>query len=181
MLRAWALVALAAGAASAQTSSFGLKAGVPLNTLMTADAPGHWTSTRRYTFGPTAEVGLPHRLTVEADLLYKRVEFGNDSGASAKAGRWELPLLVKYRFPGRGLRPFADIGASYNRVTKIAELRHRSTVGFVAGAGVEARIGVLHIAPEIRLTRWADRNFGVHDARLRSNLTQSELLVGFTF
>jgi hypothetical protein len=34
---------------------------------------------------------------------------------------------------------------------------------------------------EIRLTRWIDRNFGVRDSRVRSNLTQIEVLGGATF
>jgi hypothetical protein len=63
----------------------------------------------------------------------------------------------------------------------VAELRHRHTRGLVLGAGADRRIGIVRIAPEIRFTHWADRNLGVHDAPLRSNLTQAEILVGFTF
>jgi hypothetical protein len=51
----------------------------------------------------------------------------------------------------------------------------------MAPASVETRRGPLRIAPEIRVTRWGDRNFGVSDAPLHSNLTQAELLIGFRF
>jgi hypothetical protein len=54
-------------------------------------------------------------------------------------------------------------------------------VGIVAGTGIETRLGRLRLAPEVRFTRWADRNLGVRDAPLRSSLTQAEILAGLTF
>jgi len=63
----------------------------------------------------------------------------------------------------------------------VAELRHRHTRGVVIGAGLERRFGAFRLTPEVRFTRWADRNFDVRDAPLRSNLTQPEFLIGFEF
>jgi len=187
------LVFLAAGTASAQVFSFGLKAGISLNSLLKSASPRFHVTTHHYTLGPTLELKLPYRLAFEADLLYKRLEYRyartgsitQTSLADVKIDRWELPVLFKYTFVGRG-RPFVDLGGSFNRVVHIdgvnvAELRHRHTRGLVLGAGADRRIGIVRIAPEIRFTHWADRNFGVHDAPLRSNLTQAEILVGFTF
>jgi hypothetical protein len=54
-------------------------------------------------------------------------------------------------------------------------------MGFSIGTGAERRFGAVRVAPEIRLTHWRDRNIGVRDAPVRSNLTQAELLVGFSF
>jgi hypothetical protein len=56
----------------------------------------------------------------------------------------------------------------------VAELRHRHTRGVVIGAGLERRFGAFRLTPEVRFTRWADRNFGVHDARyVRISLRRS--------
>lgn len=195
------MILLCAAWAPAQSVSFGFKAGLPLTELLTAAAPGYGAGSSRYTFGPALEIGLPHRLAFEASLLYKHLEYtfpqgppGAASGgfsAGAAAARWEVPLLLKYGFNGRLVRPFVGVGLSFNRVTgaksvvannaTLVELRHRGAKGVVAAAGVEARMGGLRLAPEVRITRWADRNFGVSDARLHSNLTQVELLVGFFF
>lgn len=168
----------------AQTISAGLKVGVPLTALVTASSPGYQASTRRYTLGPAIELKLVHRLALEAGALYKRLEFGY-SGAGSSAGRWEFPFLVKYRFRGWLWRPFVGAGASLNWVNgsggRFAELRHGSAVGIVAGTGIETRLGRLRLAPEVRFTRWADRNLGVRDASLRSSLTQAEILAGLTF
>jgi hypothetical protein len=63
----------------------------------------------------------------------------------------------------------------------VAELRHRGTKGAVLGGGVEWKFGPIRLAPELRLTHWGDRNFGVRDSSIRSNLTQVEALVGVMF
>ena len=194
LTKVFALVLLAAGASSAEVFSFGLKTGIPVNSLLTSAAPRFQVRTHRYTLGPTFELNLPHGLAFEADLLYKRLEYvfsrqgsSNTQAASpVKISRWELPVLLKYKIGGQHFQPFLALGGSFNRVVHIdgmnvAELRHRHTKGLVIGAGVERRLGLLRIAPEVRFTHWADRNFGVRDAPLRSNLTQAELLVGLTF
>jgi hypothetical protein len=127
------------------------------------------------------------------------------SGRSKVTGnRWELPIILKYRIVRRRPQTFVEVGASFNRVAAIHgisvcsrtssgqefycvgnqvffELRHRSTKGVLLGGGLEMRLGPLRLAPEFRLTHWADRNFGVRDAPLRSNLTETEFLVGITF
>jgi hypothetical protein len=46
---------------------------------------------------------------------------------------------------------------------------------------VEFVHGALHLASELRITRWVDRNFGTRDSSLRSNLTQIELLFVLIF
>ncbi|HYL37584.1 MAG TPA: outer membrane beta-barrel protein [Bryobacteraceae bacterium] len=189
-----AVVLLAAGASSAGVFSFGLKTGVPINSALTSASSQFSVNTHRYTLGPTVELQLPHNFAFEADLLYKRLEYRHSpqgSGpqaaiAAVNASRWELPVLLKYKFRGAAFHPFVDLGGSFNRVVHIegmnvAELRHRHTRGLVIGGGAERRFGEFRLAPEVRLTRWADRNFGVFDAPLRSNLTQAEFLIGFEF
>jgi hypothetical protein len=186
-IRLLVLLMLGCRMASAQAPSFGLRAGVPLTSLLKSAAPQFQVVTHRYTIGPTVELNLPHRFAVEADLLYKRLEYKfappNSCASNVKASRWELPLMLEYKFAGQRL-PFLGLGGSFNRVVhvegvNVAQLRHRTAKGLVIGAGLERRLGILRLIPEVRLTRWGDRNYGVHDAPLRSNLTQIEFLIGF--
>ena len=184
-MRALALILLAPGFAAAQALFLGLQAGAPLNQLLVSGQPDYEVKTHRYTVGPTVELGLPHRFGFEADLLYKRLEYTYASAPAVAISRWELPLLVRYRFADRRWQPFVSLGGSLNRVAhiegvNIAELRHRETQGIVAGGGIEWRSGPWRLAPEMRITRWRDRNFGVRDALLRSNLTQAEILVSLS-
>jgi hypothetical protein len=54
--------------------------------------------------------------------------------------------------------------------------------GFVAGAGLEGRLPLIRISPEIRYTRWGAANLRnpAGDFSL-SNQNQIEALVGITF
>jgi hypothetical protein len=64
---------------------------------------------------------------------------------------------------------------------QIAELRHRGTLGFVVGGGMRFKFRNLWLEPEVRLTHWIDRNFGVRDSAVRSNLNRMGLLMGVIF
>jgi hypothetical protein len=201
---AFALLLLASSPGQAQTVSFGLSAGLPLNHLMTS-ADNQVAKTSRYTFGPALRVALPHGFGLDVEFLYKRFDFGFVSDpAHAAAHRVELPLMLRYDFSGLPVRPFVHAGMSFNRVIAVgganlcaqgafgeeaycigdrtvAELRHRHTHGPVLGAGLDFGWGRVRLAPELRVTRWVDRNFGTRDSSLRSNLTGIDLLLGVTF
>ena len=73
LTKVFVLVLLAAGASSAELFSYGLKTGIPINSLLTSAAPPFQVRTERYTLGPTLELNLPHGLAFEVDLLYKRL------------------------------------------------------------------------------------------------------------
>ncbi len=172
-----------------------------MSDLAAADA-GMVATTGRYTFGPALQVGLLRGLNLEADLLYKQIAFGLVSNpARLKVHRMELPLLLRYSFHGLPFHPFMQAGMSFNRVITVsgsntcaesaagkgfycvegqtvAQLRHRHTHGYVWGSGVDFGWGALRLEPQLRITRWVDRNFGTRDSSLRSNLTQIELLLG---
>src|SRR5262245_18022253 len=136
---------LASPMACAQAPSFGFKGGIPISSLLTAATPQFRVVNHRYTLGPTAELGLPHRLTLEADLLYKRLEYrysrpdfsALDTGSGpSKASRWEIPVLLHYKLAGRRLQARLGLGGSFDRVVHVsgvtvAQLRHRSTRGIV--------------------------------------------------
>jgi hypothetical protein len=196
---------LSCSPARAQIFSYGLNVGVPLNNLATAD-DGRLAATGRYSFGPSLHIALPHGFGLDVDLLYKRLEFGSASNPSRiTAHRLELVPLLEYAFMQSPIRPFVRAGVSFNRIIVgsgsdvctdslqenngyycigdevVAQLRHSHTHGFVLGSGVDFQLKALHLEPELRITRWVDRNFGTQDSSLRSNLTQIELLLGFLF
>jgi hypothetical protein len=141
---------------------------------------------------------------VGADFLAQKVTLLWPGAPRLSVRRWELPLSVRYVFPIVPARPFVRAGVSMNRVFGVAnaarcgsgsfgeefycngngpraELRHRSTYGPLVGAGIEFRIKRLRLEPEVRLTRWADRNFGVRDSAVRSPLTEVGFVAGMRF
>jgi len=173
----------------AQGVSLGVRGGFSITAALTADA--HLRATKsRYIVGPLVEVNLWPSGTVGADFLVRR-------------DVWELPITFLYRFRAPA-RPFLRGGVSFNRVFDVsgaaecgrgpfgeqfyctedgfvAELRHRSTSGLVVGGGLEFKVWKFRVAPEVRMTRWFDRNFGVRDSAVRSNLSQVSLLCGVFF
>jgi hypothetical protein len=198
-----AALLIAASTAQAKSISFGLNIGIPLNNLAAAEG-GMVATTGRYTFGPAMQVDLPRGFSFDASLLYKQLGFGLASSPTRlTAHRLELPLLLRYDHHNNApLHAFVHAGVSVNKVISIGgssecedtiagkgiyciegksavQLRHKNTYGFVLGVGVDFRAGALRLAPELRITRWGDRNFGTQGSSLRSNLTQIELLLGF--
>ena len=205
---------LLAGAAPvfAQPFSFGVKGGVPLTDFVSAASNGQFdftSSTNRYIIGPTIELHLPFGLGVEFDALYRRLHYngsalGVDTFSTSKTtgNRWEFPLLAKYRFPSKVVRPFVDAGVAWDTLTGLeqtvtttvfptrlgptvttsnpVELHHNTTMGFVVGAGVDIHV-LLHISPEIRYTRWDAQQLRDPLSLLQSNQNQAEFLLGITF
>jgi hypothetical protein len=74
-----------------------------------------------------------------------------------------------------------------NNVTKTtstsspAELANTTTRGFVLAGGVDVKALVIHVAPEVRYTRWGARQFIDPAGLINSNQNQAEFLVGITF
>lgn len=208
---------IATGAAFPQVFSFGVKAGVPATDAFHTGAGGpaferlsYFASTRRYTVGPTVELHLPFRLSVEFDALYKRVGFNkNQSGidtlaqAATTANSWEFPLLAKYRLTGGPIRPYIDGGVSFDHLSGVTqftrltvfpshvttstgtspELMNSFREGGVIGGGLELHLGILRLSPEIRYTRWGQDSFRdlADGSLLRSSPNQAEFLLGITF
>jgi hypothetical protein len=92
---------------------------------------------------------------------------------------WEIPLLLKRRFSSWPARPYVGAGPVVRHVTGLhqainevlrgdlgglsfrrvesdspGELRKRWYPGVSVGGGIEGRLGVIRISPEIRYTRW---------------------------
>jgi opacity protein-like surface antigen len=169
------------------------------------------TNTNRYIVGVTGELRLPFGLGVEADVLYRHFGFSSIGGTSGitttstakdtTSSAWEFPLLAKYRFKGKIVHPFVDGGVAWDKlsgltqtVTKAvagitsstttstpSELNQSTTIGYVMGGGVDVKVLLIHITPEVRLTRWGAKHFLDPNGNLTSKQNQAEFLVGITF
>jgi outer membrane protein W len=121
------------------------------------------------------------------------------TASATTANNWEFPLLLKYRFHFPVVRPYLDAGVAWDTLAGLkqtitgvsrldlsstsspSELKKNTTMGFVAGGGVDIHAIFLHISPEIRFTRWNSAQISDAAGLLHSNLNQAEFLVGFTF
>ena len=205
------LLFLSAAAAFSQPFSFGVKGGVPLTDFLTAVSTQNFaarTTTNRYIAGATAELRLPFGLGVEVDALYRHFNYGSFSGVASNftsidttGAAWEFPVLAKYRFPSKVVRPFIDAGVAWDKVSGLSQavksvvanvstgttssnpfaLRNDTTRGFVMGAGVDVKALVIHISPEVRFTRWGARHFIDPNGLVNSKQNQAEFLLGITF
>ncbi len=217
------LAALCAVCAFGQPLSFGVKAGTPLNNAFrTRSSSGYFADKQSYTVGPTVELHLPFRLSVELDALYKPLEYG-----SATSARWidagsdgasqeivntsmsttgrslEFPLLLKYHAWSGPVKPYIGTGLSWRHaggLKQIAistgqskglltrtetdsptELHNSWTTGIVFSGGVELRLPLLRVSPELRYTRWGTTSFKSEAGGLLSQSNQVEFLIGVTF
>jgi len=212
---------LAAACALAQPFTLGVKLGMPandfLNTVESQNFNFH-SYTNRYILGGTAELHLPFGFGVEVDGLYRHYNFqtagtiapaGTTITANGKTGAWEFPVLAKYRFPTRIVRPFLDAGVAWDTLQGFKQAItvtspsspvvapsnynqpvHNTTTGFVIGGGLDIHVPFVHVSPEIRYTHWGTQHFtastitsGIFSAATgySSNQDQVEVLVGITF
>ena len=166
---------------------FGLKAGVPLNDALSADASSpisYVESTHRYIIGPFVEVRLPARFSVEVDALYRSYDYRRIGiGTGVSPGAWEFPVLARKAFFGGPIQPYVEGGValSHLSVSDVLELNHRNNYGIVLGAGVSLHLGLFRIAPELRYNGWAFKNFDSPLGSLQSNRNQAAFLVGISF
>jgi hypothetical protein len=135
--------------------------------------------------------GLPLASALETGSFF-RLDFGE--GATSGTRRYTIGPLVC------ALSPYADAGVSFRHLGGVSTTTEsfvelpgygtqtgtsstfgidRSNHGGVVGFGLDVRLRVARISPEIRYTRWgADHNF---DPQLHSNPNQVSLLVGIAF
>jgi opacity protein-like surface antigen len=195
------LLLLGAASLAAQPFSFGLKGGVPLTDFIDTVGNNPTLSAiehpKRYIVGPEFELRLPWGFAVEVDVLYRRLDYEVVPATAAAVGTslvtsndWEFPALLKYRFASKGpVRPYVGAGVAFDRLQGLTDtitsavagqLKNPGTVGAVAEGGVDIHFLFLHIAPEIRYTRWTSQHFNLANV-LSSNQNQAEFLVGITF
>jgi hypothetical protein len=183
---------LFAVSAFAQPFSAGIKVGLPLTDFVNTVQGVTSTKTNRYLVGPTAELHLPWGFGVELDALYRHFDYQNLPGSAVgaitsvnSAGDWEFPLLLKYRFPAKVVRPYVTGGVAWDRLTGLTNTlsgsaQKSTTMGAVLGVGLDVHVLIIHILPEVRYTRWTDKHFNLTNV-LSSNQNQAEVMVGITF
>jgi hypothetical protein len=174
--------------------SFGVKGGVPVtdafsdHTSNAVDVITHsFSSSKNYVVGPTIELRLPLGFSVEADALYRPLDLTTDTIVlpqpavhfSNNLSSWEFPILGKYRFLHVPLvTPYIEAGPIFRAVA--AEGSYLSNQGFAIGGGVDIKLLLLRVSPEIRYSHWgqdAARTFLVAP----SNINQAEFLIGVSF
>lgn len=111
--------------------------------------------------GPMVELVLPRQLGVEVDALYHPFRYHGETmlnGAVINsttfndAITWDFPVLAKYKLPIGPIKLFVEGGPSFRLPQNMNAL---STLGVATGAGVEAHVGGLKLAPTIRYVHWA--------------------------
>lgn len=196
---------------SAQWFSVGAKGGLPLTA--TSDSARENSryggdthfQLKRYTVGPSVEIGLPWHLSVEAAGLYKRARQDRFAGPApsgsllqqgTRAGIWEIPLLLKYRWPDHHpVAPFVSAGSTIRRVGDLEVdlitiptfpgypgTRSRLSIdsgeplryGATFGGGISWKLGMLRLEPEVRYTHWTSKHW-------MATQEQVEFLLGVAF
>ena len=204
------LLCAAAVTLAAESVSVGLKAGVPITDALETfqgNQSAYVTNTHRYLLGPTVQLNLPFRFSIEVDALYRRLGYeynqfagpGSPTSTRTVANSWEFPVLGKYAVLGGPIRPFVDAGANFRHITGVDQVRNTLTavnvsvnpvpefnkdndIGFVFGGGVELKLGFMRITPEFRYTRWGSENFRDPVASLlHTNKNQGDFMLGLTF
>jgi hypothetical protein len=191
--------------------SVGIKVGTPLTKFLT-DSAGD-VHTKRYTLGPVMDIALPRGLGVEVGAMYRHIDeqsfsrtllsiVDTDEGPAANfrynrvstVGRsWEFPVAGQYRFSLRSMRPYAEVGLSYNHLTNIygpiiygptisaigqtdlPSLNSINRRGVLFGGGAEIKLHMIHVTPGLRYTHYSKGE----PFLLAPNIV--DFLVGFTF
>lgn len=204
------LLAFGAAAVDAQVVSLGVKGGVPLTDafeVARGNNTAFFTHTKRYTVGPTFELHLPLRLSIEVDALYRRLGYESETVSpqiftSTHANSWEFPVLGKFEISPGAIRPFIAAGANFRHISGVrqiqrvvsggapsqveisnpAEFNKDTDIGFTFGAGVALKLGPVRISPEFRYTHWGGENFrDPVNSLLKTNRNDGTFLLGFTF
>ena len=172
---------LAAPVAFAQNFSFGVKGGVPLtNSLKVLDRATYASGKSPFVAGPAVELRSAAGLGVEADLLYRRLQYTSGTSGNTTGQAWEVPLLAKYRTPGALLRPYLAAGYSIRRLVGM-DLSGRFKTGPTLGGGLELGVPLVRFSAEIRYTRWGSSSFKAALGGLATQLNQADLLLGIMF
>jgi hypothetical protein len=199
MRKLLALGAFCAISGSAQSIfSIGAIGGAPFTDVVNATNQNNISSFKptstNFTIGPSFQVNLPLSFRVEADALYRPYSFtqstlipnvssvGNVSGTE-----WSFPVLAQYRFKTPVVKPFVEVGVSFDHLSNLSTaanditsgpgtLIHQTNAGVVLGGGIDVKVPFIRLSGELRYTHQGSAYFqGI------SNLNQTEVLVGIHF
>lgn len=167
------MLLLGAALLPAQSIGVGVKGGLPLTDTFKLTGFGRQTiADGNWILGPMFEVRLPAGLGIELDALYRK----STIAGGQQIGDWEFPLLGKFRFPGIVLRPTVGAGMMFQRLSEITQFNNRK--GFILSGGVELKVPLIRIAPELRYTRFNEQRTGTN---FLNGTNQVDVLIGLTF
>ncbi|MCS7314297.1 MAG: hypothetical protein NZ554_02395 [Bryobacteraceae bacterium] len=193
-----------------QRPSFGLKLGWPATDAFKSQSwPGgkYEAASGRWVLGPVFELMLPWRLSVEADLLHRSVEYRSQGPGESlvTTGRvWTLPLMGRLRLSDRWVAPVVGGGLVWQRFTGLKqtgtepagalprqpvavhrnwprELVNKTPRGYVFALGLEGNLLGPRFIPELRYTRWRTDAFRMPDGSALSGRNQFEFILGLMF
>jgi hypothetical protein len=169
------LIFLSGNVLLAQRVEVGVEGGI----RTTDDLSGNVSSeSKRYIVGPTVDIRLPKRFSVEVDALYQRFGFtgfyfaGDSFGTvRERTNSWEFPVILKYHLPVRLAHPFVGIGYAPRIVNGLdvssgtraivfyyfnqhTTTNYPVTQGVVVSGGVSLGGGHFRFTPEVRYTYW---------------------------
>jgi hypothetical protein len=176
--------------------SIGVKAGIPVTDAFSHTQIGTGqvlhSSSANYILGPSIELRLPYRTSVEFDALYRPLSFQTStatvvngapvlSRSSTDLSTWEFPLMFKYHLlTERAVKPYVEVGPSFR--TGARQLSYLSSSGITVGVGAGFHVPLVRLSPEFRYTHWAgDGSHTATTAPLSSRLDQVEFLFGISF
>lgn len=178
--------------------SFGIKGGVPLtdslsdSTLPSVDVVTRaFSASKNYVIGPMVELNLPFGLAVEADALYRPLNLTtvsqvlplpSVSRVSVDFSSMEFPILAKAHFLHTPVvKPYVEAGPIFRYVG--SKVPYLANSGLEAGAGVDFKLLLVRIGPELRYSHWGqDSASPLRKVSLPpSNQNQVEFLIGLSF
>ena len=166
---------------TAQSVSVGAKIGIPSVGLIDATSSTTLQSlaAKGYQVGVSTEVHLPARFGVELDVLHSNADYRRTlSDSSGPSGVWEFPLVAKYTFLSGAFHPYLEGGMAFRALTSLpTTVGEISKKGWVVGGGLEFRIGIFRLSPELRFNNWN----GPRVSSLNANLRGASVLLGLTF
>lgn len=198
MRRLFVLIAFCSVSASAQSIfSAGVIGGAPFTDVVSATNQNNLSfipKSTNFTVGPSFQINLPLSLRIEVDALYRPYSFTASASTllstgvvNVSANEWTFPVLAQYRFSTPIVKPFVEVGVSFDHLSNLSAaasditsgpgtLIHQTNAGVVLGGGVDVKIPFIHVSGELRYTHQGSAYFqGI------SNLNQAEVLVGVHF
>src|ERR1700685_722276 len=128
------LLALGAISASAQSIfSIGVIGGAPFTDVVKAtnqNSLAFVPTSTNFTVGPSFQVNLPLSLRLEVDALYRPYSFTATSTPTAPLAasiapinvsgtQWSFPILAQYRFKAPIVKPFVEVGVSFDHLSNL--------------------------------------------------------------
>ena len=186
---------LASGYSAERIFSLGIKGGVPLTDAFSDHTSSGvdtvtrtFSDSKNYVIGPSIELNLPFGFSAEADALYRPLNLGIDLTVVPQPLRrsvtdinaWEFPILGKYHFLHTPiLKPYVEAGPIFRHVgSRGSQL---SNSGFALGGGIDLKLLLVRITPELRFSRWGGDSDIPNLIAAPSQLNQAEFLIGISF